>query len=144
MTDFSQIAADYLAGQVERNATADVEIATMKALLLLHFKAHGIATVEIRFDGYGDSGAIEQTTFFGADGTVVDCPDIAVAREGRDEVKLASLLEDFAYEVLERHHDGWEINDGGFGELLIDVGEESFQLDCNLRFTSYNSHSTEF
>ena len=31
-----------------------------------------------------------------------------------------------------------------FGELLIDVGEENFQLDCNLRFTSYNSHSTEF
>jgi hypothetical protein len=75
---------------------------------------------------------------------VVECPDIAVAREGRDEVKLASLLEDFAYEVLERHHDGWEINDGGFGELLIDVAEENFQLDCNLRFTSYNSHSTEF
>ena len=132
MTDFSQLAADYLAGQAERNASADIEIAAMKALLLLHFKAHG------------DSGAIEQTTFFSPDGTVAECPDITVAREGRDEVKLASLLEDFAYEVLERHHDGWEINDGGFGELLIDVGEESFQLDCNLRFTSYNSHSTEF
>ena len=60
MTDFSQLAADYLAGQAERDATADVEIAAMKALLLLHFKAHGIATVEIRFDGYGDSGAIER------------------------------------------------------------------------------------
>ncbi len=144
MTDFSQLAADYLAGQVERDATADVEIAAMRALLLLHFKAHGIATIEIRFDGYGDSGAIEQTTFFGADGTVTECPDITVACEGRDEVMLASLLEDFVYKVLERHHDGWEINDGGFGELLIDVGEENFQLDCNLRFTSYNSHSTEF
>ena len=30
------------------------------------------------------------------------------------------------------------------GELLIDFAEESFQLDCNLRFTSYSSHSTEF
>jgi hypothetical protein len=27
---------------------------------------------------------------------------------------------------------------------LIDVAEENFQLDCNLRFTSYDSHSTEF
>jgi hypothetical protein len=105
MIDFSQLASDYLAGQAERSASADLEIAAMKALLLLHFKAHGLGTIRIRFDGYGDSGAIEQITFFGADGTVVECPDIAVAREGRDDVKLASLLEDFAYEVLERHHE---------------------------------------
>lgn len=144
MTDFSQLAADYLAGQAERNATADLEIAAVKASLLPLFKMHGIAKVDIRFDGYADSGAIEQTTFFDADGQVIDCPDISVSREGRDDVKLASLLEDFAYEVLERHHDGWEINDGAFGELLIDVAEENFQLDCNLRFTSYDSRSTEF
>lgn len=144
MTDFSQLAADYLAGQAERNATADLEIAAVKASLLPLFKMHGIAKVDIRFDGYADSGAIEQTTFFDADGQVIDCPDISVSREGRDDVKLASLLEDFAYEVLERHHDGWEINDGAFGELLIDVAEENFQLDRNLRFTSYDSRSTEF
>jgi len=144
MTDFSQIAADYLAGQAERDAAADLEIAALKATLLTLFKMHDIARIEIRFDGYGDSGAIEQTTFFDTSGIVIECPDIEVPREGRDVVKLASLLEDFAYEVLERHHDGWEINDGAFGELLIDVAEENFQLDCNLRFTSYDSHSTEF
>ena len=143
MNDFSQLAADYLAGQAERSAIADQEIAAMKAVLLPQLAAHGILTVEIRFDGYADNGVIEQTTFFGTDGKVVECPDILVAREGKDEVKLASLLEDFAYEALERHHDGWEINEGAFGELLIDVADASFQLDCNLRFTSYDSHSTE-
>lgn len=143
MTEFSQLAADYLAGQAERDATADLQIAALKASLLPLFKLNGIATIKIRFDGYADSGAIEQTTFFDANGMVVECPDIPVSREGKDEVKLASLLEDFAYEALERHHDGWEINDGAFGELLIDVAEENFQLDCNLRFTSYDSHSTE-
>lgn len=143
MYDFSTMANDYLARKAERDVAANIEIAEMKAALLTSLAAHGVITVEIRFDGYADSGAIEQTTFFGADGKVVECPDILVAREGKDEVKLASLLEDFAYAALERHHDGWEINDGAFGELLIDVTDASFQLDCNLRFTSYDSHSTE-
>jgi hypothetical protein len=115
----------------------------MKAVLLPQLAAHGILTVEIRFDGYGDSGAIEETSFFGADGKVMECPDIEVTCEGKDAVKLASLLEDFAYEALERHHGGWEINEGAFGELLIDVADASFQLDCNLRFISHDSHSTE-
>jgi hypothetical protein len=143
MNDFSTVMADYLAGKAERDAIADVEIAAMKAALLPQLAAHGIITVEIRFDGYADSGAIEQTTLFDAEGKVMECPDIEVVREGYDPVKLASLLENFAYEALERHHDGWEIEDGAFGELLIDVADASFQLDCNLRFTSYNSHSTE-
>lgn len=143
MNDFSQLAADYLAGQAERSAIADQEIAAMKAVLLPQLAAHGIVTVEIRFDGYGDSGAIEQTTFFDAESKVMECPDIEVAREGRDPVKLASLLEDFAYEALERHHGGWEINEGAFGELLIDVADANFQLDCNLRFISHDSHSIE-
>lgn len=143
MNDFSQLAAGYLAGQAERSAIADQEIAAMKAVLLPQLAAHGIVTVEIRFDGYGDSGAIEQTTFFGADTKVMECPDVDVGREGKDTVKLASLLEDFAYEALERHHGGWEINEGAFGELLIDVADASFQLDCNLRVISHDSYSTE-
>ena len=143
MNNFSQLAANYLAGQAERSVIADQEIAAMKAVLLPQLAAHGILTVEIRFDGYGDSGAIEETSFFGADGEVMECPDIEVTCEGKDVVKLASLLEDFAYEALERHHGGWEINEGAFGELLIDVADASFQPDCNLRFISHDSHSTE-
>ncbi len=143
MNDFPQLMADYFAGQAERSAVADQEIAAMKTALLPQLAAHGIVTVEIRFDGYGDSGAIEETSFFGANGEVMECPDVDVMCEGKDEVKLASLLEDFAYEALERHHGGWEINEGAFGELLIDVADASFQLDCNLRFISHDSHSTE-
>ncbi|QGY80789.1 DUF6878 family protein [Sphingorhabdus lacus] len=143
MNDFSQLAANYLAGQAERSAIADQEIVAMKAVLLPQLAAHGILTVEIRFDGYGDSGAIEEISFFGANGKVMECPDVDVACKGKDAVKLASLLEDFAYEALERHHGGWEINEGAFGELLIDVADASFQLDCNLRFISHDSHSTE-
>lgn len=104
MNDFSQLAADYLAGQAERSAVADQEIAAMKAALLPQLAAHSIVRVEIRFDGYGDSGAIEETSFFGADGKVMECPDIEVTCKGKDAAKLASLLEDFAYEALERHH----------------------------------------
>ena len=71
MNDFSTVMADYLAGKAERDAIADVEIAAMKAALLPQLAAHGIITVEIRFDGYADSGAIEQTTLFDAEGKVM-------------------------------------------------------------------------
>lgn len=143
MNDIAQLTADFLAVQAERKSTNDAEIAAMKAAILPLLALHQIASVEIRFDGCGDSGIIEECSVFDASGKTVECPDIDVAREGRDAVKLASLLEDFAYEALERHHGGWEINDGAFGELLIDVADASFQLDCNLRFTAYDSHSTE-
>ena len=31
---------------------------------------------------------------------------------------------------------GWELNDGAYGQLVIDVVEASFTLDCSLRFTA--------
>jgi hypothetical protein len=51
-------------------------------------------------------------------------------------------LEQLTYLALERHP-GWEINDGACGELVIDVAEATFVLDCSLRFTATDDHSTE-
>ena len=56
---------------------------------------------------------------------------------------LGQALEQLTYLALERHHPGWEINDGACGELVIDVAEATFVLDCSLRFTATDDHSTE-
>ena len=56
---------------------------------------------------------------------------------------LAAVLESLGYLALERHHPGWELNDGAYGQLVIDVAEASFTLDCSLRFTATDDHSTE-
>jgi hypothetical protein len=44
---------------------------------------------------------------------------------------LGQALEQLTYLALERHHPGWEINDGACGELVIDVAEATFVLDCS-------------
>jgi hypothetical protein len=56
---------------------------------------HGVAKVEVEFDGYGDEGSTHM-------GTSHD-PEVEAAAE------------DFAYFVLEEHFPGWEINDGSAG-----------------------------
>jgi len=112
----------------------------------------GIARVEIRFDGFGDSGAVEECACLDAAGAGIPCPDVtllegeadSVDRTGsREPQSLGQALEQLTYLALERHHPGWEINDGACGELVIDVAEATFVLDCSLRFIATDDHSTE-
>lgn len=79
-------------------------------------------------------------------------PDVTILEDeagnsdGDGSAELHSLgqaLEQLTYLALERHHPGWEINDGACGELVIDVAEATFVLDCSLRFTATDDHRTE-
>lgn len=112
----------------------------------------GIARVEIRFDGCGDSGAVEECACLDAAGAGIPCPEVSLMEGEADSVdrtgsrepqSLGQALEQLTYLALERHHPGWEINDGACGELVIDVAEATFVLDCSLRFTATDDHSTE-
>ena len=150
MTDHQAALDDFASRQAERAARAEAELQHLKRAIIPPLRAAGIDSVEVRFDGYGDSGAIEDYTFFGASGEAVPCPEAAVdaflqGAEGLVESKpvpLQAALESLGYLALERHHPGWENNDGGCGELVIDVAQASFVLDCSLRYTAYEDHST--
>jgi hypothetical protein len=143
MTELNAMMDDFLKRQAERNETTMSEIEVLKKALLPHLTALGVASVTVCFEGYGDSGSIEEVTYLGASNAEMPCPDATIKIEGRDEMTLSSAIEELAYSALELHHPGWEINDGAHGELLIDVAKASVQLDCNLRYTAYDSHSTE-
>jgi len=128
------------------------EIQQLKVAILPRLQDAGIARVEIRFDGCGDSGAVEECACLDAAGAGIPCPDVtllegeaySVDRTGsREPQSLGQALEQLTYLALERHHPGWEINDGACGELVIDVAEATFVLDCSLRFTATDDHSTE-
>lgn len=152
MTDFQAALAEFAVRQAEREAQAQIEIQHLKGIVIPPLRAAGVARVEVRFDGYGDSGAVEECACYDAANASVACPDAAVepfrpeVSEGNAEVELQSLaaaLESLGYLALERHHPGWELNDGAYGQLVIDVAEASFTLDCSLRFTATDDHSTE-
>lgn len=152
MIDFEAVMADFAVRQAERQTQVGEDIQHLKAAIIPLFQGAEIARVEIRFDGCGDSGAVEECVCLDASGETVACPDITVepvetnasdiAYDG-DSQTLGAALERLAYLALERHHPGWEINDGACGELVIDVSEASFVLDCSLRFTATDDHSTE-
>ena len=152
MTDFQAAIAEFAVRQAEREAQAQSEIQHLKGVVIPPLRTAGIARVEIGFDGYGDSGAVEECACYDAANASVACPDAPVepfrpeTSEGNVDVEpqsLAAALESLGYLALERHHPGWEINDGASGALMIDVGSATFMLECILRYTGYEDHSTE-
>ena len=152
MIDIEAVMADFAVRQAERQMQVADEIQQLKVAILPRLQDAGIARVEIRFDGCGDSGAVEECACLDAAGAGIPCPDVtllegeadSVDRTGsREPQSLGQALEQLTYLALERHHPGWEINDGACGELVIDVAEATFVLDCSLRFTATDDHRTE-
>ena len=152
MIDIEAVMADFAVRQAERQMQVAEEIQQLKVAILPRLQEVGIARVDIRFDGCGDSGAVEECACLDAAGAGIPCPDVtllegeadSVDRTGsREPQSLGQALEQLTYLALERHHPGWEINDGACGELVIDVAEATFVLDCSLRFTPTDDHSTE-
>lgn len=152
MTDFQAALAEFAIRQAEREAQAQIEIRHLKSAVIPPLQSAGIARVEIRFDGCGDSGAVEECICYDASSAPLSCPEAAVEPFRKEPAggdaeaeprSLAAALESLAYLALERHHPGWELNDGAYGELVIQVADDSFTLDCSLRFTATDDHSTE-
>ena len=152
MIDIDAVMADFAVRQAQRQTQVVEEIQQLKTVILPRLQEAGIARVEIRFDGCGDSGAVEECACLDDEGAAIPCPDVTLQEgeadtaDGAGSVELHSLgqaLEQLTYLALERHHSGWEINDGACGELVIDTAESTFVLDCSLRFTATDDHSTE-
>ena len=152
MIDIEAVMADFAVRQAERQTQVVEEIQQLKTVILPRLQDAGIARVEIRFDGCGDSGAVEECACLDVAGAGIPCPDVtllegeagSVDRTGsREPQSLGQALEQLTYLALERHHPGWEINDGACGQLVIDVAEATFVLDCSLRFIATDDHSTE-
>ena len=55
---------------------------------------------------------------------------------------VRDAIEKLAYDFLEEEHDGWENEDGAYGEFTFDVGERTIRLEYNERVmtTSYFEH----
>lgn len=152
MIDPLKSMAQFVEWQKERTTRVLAEIEHYKSVVIAPLAAAGIARIEVRFDGCGDSGAVEQIDCLDAQGVSLPLPDVsvgmpplAVANEETQhrEASLAEALESLTYLALEQHHPGWENNDGACGELVIEVDKASFVLDCQVRYTAYADHSND-
>lgn len=151
MTDMTSMLADFASRQEERHKRHKLKLDHLKAVTLAALRTAEIASVEITFDGYGDSGSIDDITCPSADASVSDCPEVQVtAPDGGESetepsrtIPLSDALEEIGYIALELHHPGWEINEGSAGALEIDVAAGTFVLECRTRFIDYDEQLTE-
>ncbi len=130
---------------IYRQATAEA-IRMNKAVVFDALSAADITTVHVNFDGCGDSGQIEYVGAFVGDKSVEFPPTTVRMRSTSfdaeeftlKEMPLREAVEELCYALLEQEHDGWEINDGAFGEFTFHVTERRIALDFNARFTDYS------
>lgn len=134
-------------------AKLEAELFTLnKATLFNALTLAGVTRVVVSFDGYGDSGQIENVEAqAGGDPVTIPGAAIEIAEAVWDQteprrsfVGIAEAVERLAYDVLEKTHCGWENNGGAYGDIVFDVEEEMITLDYNERYTASENYTHTF
>ena len=134
-------------------AKLDAELFALNKTALLNALAlAGVTRVVVSFDGYGDSGQIENVEAqAGDDPATMPGAAIEIAEAVGDQIEpkrssvsISDAVESLAYDVLEKTHCGWENGDGAYGDVIFDVAEGAITLDYNERFTASENHTHTF
>lgn len=97
-----------------------------RELFFVALQARGVTSVEIRYEGSGDSGGIEDRTVL-PDGTDLSDEIMLLVADWHQEklvtkaMPLIEALDETAMQLVEREHGGWENNEGGGGTVTFDV-----------------------
>ena len=117
--DYAAMAARWRAEREAANKAARTE-------LIAQLRDLGITEVTAEYEGYGDSGNVE---------------DVALQPAGIELPKdISARLEDFAWSFAYHQHPGFENNEGGYGTLTWDIALDSIILDHADRYVEC-SHS---
>lgn len=136
----------------ERQTRARQVLQDIKLQVIAKAKAFHLARIEVTYNGEGDEGQIENIVGYrhrmvgevvdeDESELLVDMTDLFVNEEkGRS---LADDVDDFTWEVLGVEHDGFEIDDGGSGHLVIDVVAATVKLTRNDHYTAMETSEVE-
>jgi hypothetical protein len=125
----------------EHTSRADKLLPVNKKALFDALAAASITVVVVTFDGYGDSGQIENIEAKAGD-EIVPLPvaTIEIARPvwdsngiDRQSLSIHDAIEALAYSFLGQTHGGWENSDGAYGDFAFDVADRTITLDYNER-----------
>jgi len=119
-------ATDFYAQMLESQRHAAEQRVQTRAALLTELRALGVRSIEVQYEGYGDSGNVED---------VVVTPDTIALTED-----LRRRVEDFGWDFAYALSPGFEDNEGGYGTLTWDVTADSITLDQADRYVEC-SHS---
>jgi hypothetical protein len=114
--------------------------------LLLQLADLGVTGIKVKYDGGGDSGAIE---WIGYTTEKCDTPgDVSDnINDWENDSNLAeldssaySLIENFANEKLLSDIEDWWNNEGGFGELCICIPSGKYIINNSVRIIDYEEY----
>jgi len=125
-----QFMAQYRQQEVARLDTAK---ARLKAEIIPRLKQWGVSQVKAEYSGYGDSGCINHIAYLDAHDQPVNM----------DMVRSASDpdIENVLYEFLPA---GFEINEGGQGDVTIDVAAGTVTIEHGENYTETRDSTQEF
>jgi hypothetical protein len=112
----------------------------------------GITILTVTFDGEGDSGQIQDIAAC-HDAEAREVPDIqleileaswSTGKLDGHKTTLRDAIERLCFDLLSQEHEGWENNDGAFGELTFDVQGRKIELEFNARFSDFLTSSHTF
>jgi hypothetical protein len=117
--------------------------------LLLKLADLGVTGIKVKYDGGGDSGAIEWIGY-----TTEKCNTPEDVNDNIDDwnndsnlAQLDSsahaLIEDFAQEKILNDIEDWWNNEGGFGDLSICVPSGKYMIDNNVRYYETKDYQHE-
>ena len=95
---------------------------------MVQWKEEGKLKISVDFNGGGDSGYIDE---------------VGLINDGNDKYDLSAVWETKLYDILEKNHGGWEINEGSEGTFIIDNENQSIELDFRMN-TEESSTGYEF
>ncbi len=112
--------------------------------------AAGITIVVVAFDGYGDSGQIENVEAKAGEHLVaLPSGEVEIASAVWDQadpertaMAVHDAIELLIFDFLGMTHDGWENSDGAYGDFTFDIAERTITLDYSERYmqSEYSLH----
>ena len=123
-----------------------------KAVLFDALAPAGITLINVEFDGEGDSGQINSVCALAGDqqgqlpATKLTIHQLrwGETESTPSEFTVEAAIEALCYDYLEQKHGGWENNDGGHGEFIIDVFARTISLEFYARYTDYEKYNHTF
>ncbi len=106
---------------------------TLRSQIIPRLKRRGVATVRAYYSGYGDSGCIETVDYFDANNQPVKVP--------KPRSTTVPAIDDVLNDFLPG---GFENNDGGQGEITIDVQAGTVTLEHQENFVEHHDSTMEY
>jgi len=136
--------------------SAAKRIQSNKHILFDAFDANSVTGADARFDGSGDSGGVDEIdlatdqdanailTKVVEGAKVLECTRFGT--EGwedvltTDPITIKDLIESIVYDALKAEHEGWENNEGAYGDIQFDSETRKIIMNFYERSTEHHEH----